>query len=128
MPPRREWWWGRARRLASRSIHLREVNWLAGTDRALRLRGQGALHAPARGGARDAFGRRRARGWNSAAEEAIAPGQACVFYDGSRVLGGGWIKAAAAVPGRSGIAVFPIIRAILTAKARRLLHPPPRRP
>ena len=32
------------------------------------------------------------------AEEAIAPGQACVFYDGSRVLGGGWIKAAATVP------------------------------
>jgi tRNA-specific 2-thiouridylase len=25
------------------------------------------------------------------AEEAIAPGQACVFYKGSRVLGGGWI-------------------------------------
>jgi tRNA-specific 2-thiouridylase len=31
-----------------------------------------------------------------AAEEAIAPGQACVFYDGSRVLGGGWIKASSA--------------------------------
>jgi tRNA-specific 2-thiouridylase len=30
-------------------------------------------------------------------EEAVAPGQACVFYetDGSRVLGGGWIKATA---------------------------------
>jgi tRNA-specific 2-thiouridylase len=24
-------------------------------------------------------------------EEAIAPGQACVLYDGDRVLGGGWI-------------------------------------
>jgi len=24
-------------------------------------------------------------------EEAVAPGQACVFYDGTRVLGGGWI-------------------------------------
>jgi tRNA-specific 2-thiouridylase len=31
-----------------------------------------------------------------AAEEAIAPGQACVFYDGSRVLGGGWIKSPSA--------------------------------
>ena len=27
----------------------------------------------------------------------IAPGQACVFYDGDRVLGGGWIKREAAV-------------------------------
>ncbi len=25
-------------------------------------------------------------------EEGVAPGQACVFYDGDRVLGGGWIK------------------------------------
>jgi tRNA-specific 2-thiouridylase len=24
-------------------------------------------------------------------EEGVAPGQACVFYQGSRVLGGGWI-------------------------------------
>jgi len=27
-------------------------------------------------------------------EEAVAPGQACVFYDGTRVLGGGWIARA----------------------------------
>ena len=26
------------------------------------------------------------------AQAAVAPGQACVFYDGERVLGGGWIK------------------------------------
>ncbi len=32
----------------------------------------------------------------AAPEQAIAPGQACVFYDGSRVLGGGWIAAEAA--------------------------------
>jgi tRNA-specific 2-thiouridylase len=24
-------------------------------------------------------------------EEGVAPGQACVFYEGDRVLGGGWI-------------------------------------
>ena len=27
----------------------------------------------------------------AAPENAVAPGQACVFYDGDRVLGGGWI-------------------------------------
>ena len=26
-------------------------------------------------------------------EEGVSPGQACVFYDGDRVLGGGWISA-----------------------------------
>jgi tRNA-specific 2-thiouridylase len=25
-------------------------------------------------------------------EEGVAPGQACVFYRGDRVLGGGWIR------------------------------------
>jgi tRNA-specific 2-thiouridylase len=31
----------------------------------------------------------------AAGEDAVAPGQACVFYerDGTRVLGGGWITA-----------------------------------
>jgi tRNA-specific 2-thiouridylase len=29
--------------------------------------------------------------------DGIAPGQACVFYDGTRVLGGGWIRRQAAV-------------------------------
>ncbi len=27
----------------------------------------------------------------AAFEYGVAPGQACVFYDGDRVLGGGWI-------------------------------------
>ena len=30
----------------------------------------------------------------AAPAEAIAPGQACVMYDGDRVLGGGWIERA----------------------------------
>jgi tRNA-specific 2-thiouridylase len=31
--------------------------------------------------------------------EGVAPGQACVFYDGDRVLGGGWIRRRSAAPG-----------------------------
>jgi tRNA-specific 2-thiouridylase len=33
-----------------------------------------------------------------APEFGIAPGQACVAYDGSRVLGGGWIAGTAEEP------------------------------
>jgi tRNA-specific 2-thiouridylase len=29
------------------------------------------------------------------AEKSVSPGQACVMYDGSRVLGGGWITRSA---------------------------------
>ena len=36
----------------------------------------------------------RARIDFDAAQTGVAAGQACVFYDGSRVLGGGWIKSA----------------------------------
>ena len=42
-----------------------------------------------------------------AAEEGVAPGQGCVAYDGTRVLGGGWIErvpAAAEVPPASAAA------------------------
>ena len=34
----------------------------------------------------------RARVDLAAPAEAVAPGQACVLYDGDRVLGGGWIE------------------------------------
>jgi tRNA-specific 2-thiouridylase len=34
----------------------------------------------------------------AAPEAAVTPGQACVFYDGARVLGGGWIARDAAAP------------------------------
>ena len=74
---------------------------------------------------RDAAGkwRRRAGGTRWAPEDAIAPGQACVFYKGSRVLGGGWIaRAETAATGRR-IGGFPpnldrpVRRATLTSRA-----------
>jgi tRNA-uridine 2-sulfurtransferase len=85
--------------LASTSILLKEVNWLGDHDAAFEAREPfevrvkvrsmrppvAAQVTPLAGAA--------ARVALAAPEEAIAPGQACVFYEaaGSRVLGGGWI-------------------------------------
>jgi tRNA-uridine 2-sulfurtransferase len=85
--------------LASRRIHLHEVSWLtesaAPFDCAVKVRSMRppveARVTPMSGGCAEVE--------LGAAEEAIAPGQACVFYDRSRVLGGGWIKSAVSVFG-----------------------------
>jgi len=80
--------------LRTRTITLRDVNWLSSFegDCAVKVRSM-----------RPAVSARVTRGDNNTAsvellspEESVAPGQACVFYeaDGSRVLGGGWIAAA----------------------------------
>jgi tRNA-specific 2-thiouridylase len=82
--------------LGSSSIMLRDVNWLVAPDAPFEARVKvrsmrppvAATVTPLPGGA--------ARVELAAPEDAIAPGQACVFYapGGSRVLGGGWIMAA----------------------------------
>jgi tRNA-specific 2-thiouridylase len=71
-----------------------EVNWLgdapfsAGPHRlAARVR---STRPPAPATVRP-LGETRAEVTLDAPEEGVAPGQACVFYDGERVLGGGWI-------------------------------------
>ncbi len=81
--------------LASSFVLLRDVNWLGGLDGAtactVKVRSMrppaAATVTPLAGGA--------AQVELALPEDAIAPGQACVFYDGSRVLGGGWIAAQA---------------------------------
>lgn len=82
----------RAALLADRVI-VREVNWLAGADRAegrpvrARIR---STHpgAPARVRWRDDGA---LEVMMETPEPATAAGQGCVLYDGTRVLGGGWI-------------------------------------
>jgi tRNA-specific 2-thiouridylase len=77
--------------LRATSISLHDVNWLADPAEAaecsVKVR---SMRAP--------VSARVAASANGAAvvqlaepEEAVAPGQACVFYKGSQVLGGGWI-------------------------------------
>jgi len=82
--------------LSTRTIHLREVNWLGGAETALDCAVKVRSMRPpvpariVRGPGRTALVELLAP------EEAVAPGQACVFYerDGTRVLGGGWIARA----------------------------------
>jgi tRNA-specific 2-thiouridylase len=80
--------------LASTVITLRDVNWLSSFDGPVDCRVKVRSMrppVPARVTPLDGGG---ARVELAAPEDAIAPGQACVFYDGGRVLGGGWIVAA----------------------------------
>ena len=85
--------------LRESAFSIREVNWLGdgampeeGIACQVRLRSAqppcAARVTPAGAG--------RARVRLAAPAEAVAPGQACVMYDGTRVLGGGWIERPAA--------------------------------
>ncbi len=80
--------------LAVDRIALREVNWLGappggeGIALAVKLRST-AAPAPARVWLDGAGGRVEL----AHPELGVAPGQACVFYDGDRLMGGGWIAA-----------------------------------
>ncbi len=81
--------------LPSPLLTMRDVNWLGGGEIpqggiacSVRLRSSQPL-APARV---VPLADKRARVELAAPAETIAPGQACVMYDGSRVLGGGWIE------------------------------------
>ncbi|HJW41654.1 MAG TPA: tRNA 2-thiouridine(34) synthase MnmA [Rhizomicrobium sp.] len=80
--------------LATRSINLHNINWLApraeAFDCAVKVRST-RPPVPARV---TPLSDDRATVELLSPEESVAPGQACVFYDGSRVLGGGWIARA----------------------------------
>ncbi len=83
--------------LARSEIAIGGLNWLAATGppagpvavrakiRSMRPPASATLRAAADGTATVAL---------DAPEHGVAPGQACVLYDGDRVLGGGWIRRA----------------------------------
>ena len=85
--------------LRVRRIQVREVNWIGSGDsprdgmtvavkvRSTRPPVPARLHSRENGAGIEVE--------LIAGEEGVAPGQACVFYDGARVLGGGWIASAA---------------------------------
>jgi tRNA-specific 2-thiouridylase len=80
--------------LAVSRLTLRDVNWLGGAepldgaDVAVKVR---SMQEPLPAALAD-LGGRRAAVLLDAPQFGAAPGQACVFYRGTRVLGGGWIE------------------------------------
>jgi tRNA-specific 2-thiouridylase len=97
-PDRRQVVVGPRAALATRSIPVREINWLG--DGPLTSRPEWHVMARVRStrAPREAIIRPRtateAEVELIAPEDGVSPGQACVFYapEGSRVLGGGWIR------------------------------------
>jgi tRNA-specific 2-thiouridylase len=88
---------GPKRALARDIVEVKQVNWLGDTPLTaegqpvgVKLRSAQAA-APARVFARDGGG---AEVRLDAPQYGVAPGQAAVLYDGTRVLGGGWIAGA----------------------------------
>ncbi len=84
---------GSAAALEGASCRLREVNWLGegGLDGArVTVKMRAASRAVAATLTDTGDGGAEVR--LDAPFSAIAPGQACVFYDGDRLLGGGWIR------------------------------------
>ena len=81
--------------LATRRVPLKELNWLgdAPLDAPRDLEVKVRSTRPPREARLIPMADGTAEVELMVAEEGIAPGQACVFYDndGSRVLGGGWI-------------------------------------
>jgi tRNA-specific 2-thiouridylase len=81
--------------LGTRDVNVRDINWLTPAreafDCAVKVRST-RPPTPARVTPREDGG---ATVELLSPEESVAPGQACVFYDGTRVLGGGWIAKAA---------------------------------
>ncbi len=92
-PKRGASWWARARALGARRVPLASVNWLGAAKPPAEIRCAVKLrsaHAPAA-----ASLTLDGDGGEALLDEpafAVAPGQACVFYDGERMLGGGWIR------------------------------------
>ena len=84
--------------LATRTVPVKEINWIGGGNFADAPEGGWEALVKVRSTRPPVLARIHPRGDGAevellTAEEGVAPGQACVFYapEGSRVLGGGWI-------------------------------------
>lgn len=77
--------------LFKRELTVREMNWLVPPEprkTAARIR----YASPAQPATIEPLGPDRVKVTFEQPQRAVTPGQACVLYDGDRVLGGGWIE------------------------------------
>lgn len=83
--------------LAVRDVYVKELNWLGGPvpEEGLAVSAKVRSTRPPVPATVRLLGDGRAMASLHMPEEGVSPGQACVFYDGTRVLGGGWIVGAA---------------------------------
>ncbi|CAA7622374.1 tRNA 2-thiouridine(34) synthase MnmA [Magnetospirillum sp. SS-4] len=72
-------------------VMVRDVNWLGGPETELRVEVRVRSTRPPAPALLRRLADDRAEVTLDRPEQGIAPGQACVFYQGERVLGGGWI-------------------------------------
>jgi len=80
--------------LKRRSLLIQNLNWLGAGDipaNGIKLRVKLRSTQPPLAATLRTLGSDRAEVTLDDPQGAVAPGQACVFYDGERVLGGGWI-------------------------------------
>lgn len=82
-------------RLGRERLTVRDINWLGAADdlaRGLAVSVKLRSMQPLRAATVRGLGDGRAEVTLDEPQGAVAPGQACVFYAGDRVLGGGWIE------------------------------------
>ena len=88
---------GRKEMLSTRTVPVREINWLGDVPLAARAEWHVSVKVRSTRPPREAILRARPDGTAEVElltpEEGVSPGQACVFYEtgGTRILGGGWI-------------------------------------
>ncbi len=96
---------GPRRATLTRALIMEAVNWLAGPPPPeRRIEARHRHNEPAVPARVEPADDGRVRVVFEAPESGVAPGQACVLYEGTRVLGGGWIAAVEPAGGKAGSA------------------------
>jgi tRNA-uridine 2-sulfurtransferase len=75
------------------AISVQRLNWLGGSEREMRVEVRVRSTRPPAAATLTRLDGDRATVALDHPEQGVAPGQACVIYQGERVLGGGWIAA-----------------------------------